>query len=252
MKMTDAVGHEQAAGRPVVIISSNKGVDTSEVLTVAYMTTKYKQININVEVFHNNRRSWVLCNQIVSVDKSRFGNRMCKLSAQDMEHVDEALKMALGLEPEEIEQSPVEEEENDALKLQVELDTYKRLYEKALSKIVELQFGKDVVVKEAPVKKVEVATPTPVKVEPIKVDTETLKQKMNSVGTKTDGVKRRANVNTDTWETICEITGISDQTAKMIVKYRAKVGEYYELDDLLYVPRFGKGCLKKYRDLLEV
>ena len=46
--------------------------------------------------------------------------------------------------------------------------------------------------------------------------------------------------------------GIGESTAKNIVSYRRNKGQYNCKEDLLNVPRFGKGCLAVFGDYLEV
>jgi mRNA interferase MazF len=45
------------------------------------------------------KRSAVILNQIRSVDRQRLGKRIGHLPGQDMERVDTALKISLGLDP---------------------------------------------------------------------------------------------------------------------------------------------------------
>lgn len=62
----------------------------------------------------------------------------------------------------------------------------------------------------------------------------------------------RVNVNTATADELVEIVGLSVSTANNIRAYRNKHGKFTSVEDLLNVPRFGKVCLKKYGQMLEV
>lgn len=62
----------------------------------------------------------------------------------------------------------------------------------------------------------------------------------------------KANVNTDTKEEIMRKSGMGAETARMIVAYRKKHGRFTSVEDLLNVQRFGKGCMRKFGDKLEV
>lgn len=64
--------------------------------------------------------------------------------------------------------------------------------------------------------------------------------------------KTKVNVNTATPTEIREKTGMSIDTCNKIRAYRNKNGPFKKVEDLLNVDRFGSGCMKKYRHLLEV
>lgn len=290
LRYDDSYGHEMATGRPVVVISSDVGIDRCDVVTIAFLTSKYKQININVEVNCTPRRSWVLCNQLATVDKRRLGDKMCKLSPSELAEVDEKICDALGLwsvvkevEVEKVVEvevgKPVAVDDAEKIRLQIELDLYKKLYTDLTSQIVDARFERQVVVEKATATE-EKATVTFIDeiVAPevateyipnngVDVDTETLKKKMftpNSemveeppkkkigrpVGSKNK--PKKVNINTADWETIREITGMNEKTAKNIVRYRKKHGDFVDLTDLLFVPYFGSGCMDKFGQMLEV
>lgn len=69
-----------------------------------------------------------------------------------------------------------------------------------------------------------------------------------NVGEKKD---RKLNVNTAEVEDFTRI-GMGVQTAAMICAYRKKCGDFSSVEDLLAIPRFGKGCMKKFGSMLEV
>ena len=301
LRYDDSYGHEMATGRPVVVISSDVGIDRCEVVTIAYLTSKYKQININVEVNCTPRRSWVLCNQLATVDKRRLGDRMCKLSPSELEEVDEKLCDALGLwgvikevEVEKIVEVAAEKpicEDTEKIRLQIELDLYKKLYSDLTSQIVDARFDRQVVVTEeveekpvvveTPVVEVEVDEKSQLNIEDlakkmstpnIELDEPPKKKMGRPVGSKSKakpkkkkaadrvahdelvGFKKKGkvNINKDSWEVIAATTGMSPQTAHEIEKWRNKNGDFIDLTDLLFVPRFGSGCMNKYGQMLEV
>jgi DNA uptake protein ComE-like DNA-binding protein len=59
------------------------------------------------------------------------------------------------------------------------------------------------------------------------------------------------NINDATKEELVAI-GINDQTARNIVNWRKKNGGYLSLEDLMLVPRFGKGCMAVFGPMLRV
>jgi len=74
----------------------------------------------------------------------------------------------------------------------------------------------------------------------------------NPVAEKPKAESGKVNVNTATYRELVSFAGINETTAKRIVGYRNKHGKFTALEELLAVSRFGKVCLAKYRDKLEV
>lgn len=151
-------GHEIAVGRPCVIVSSDFGNESETPITqVLMMTTTPRANSVTVEVHSTKKLSWVLCNQINSVDRTRLGDFMCHLTDEEMDQIDNTLAYTLGLElrddsdnihyEEEIRnleneireleyQLEAKETTDLNLSLKVERDLYKKLYETALDKLV--------------------------------------------------------------------------------------------------------------------
>jgi mRNA interferase MazF len=275
IRYDDSVGTEMAVGRPALVISCDE-TNKNNTCVVAYLSSTPHKRNFSIKVWTGKKYSHVVCNQLQTVDARRFSDFLCKLDVKDMARVDVALGYALCLNKESAEEETEKVDDNTSLLL--ERDTYKALYEKALSKIVELQFGKDVVVKEEK-SAVPVVEARPVAVvEPVTVDVEDLKKKMMASNDETDTPKQKgrpmvsgkycrpkledlkeyanesgvANVNTDDWKTIAATTGMGIQTAQSITAYRNKHGKFVDLADLLYVPRFGSTNFKRYIDMLEI
>lgn len=132
LKADDAWGREISVGRPMLILSSDGEISRAPVVIVASLTTTPREyVPSAVRVESTSRESWVLCNQLRSVDKERLVDYMCTLSSEEMEKVEEALTQTLGL--------PKTTAEVDELGTMVELEMYKRLYEKALTDLVEVR-----------------------------------------------------------------------------------------------------------------
>ena len=163
-------GSEQRGDRPAVIVSNNKNNEHAETVEVVYMTTKPKT-DLPTHVFIRSALapSTVLCEQIFTVAKRRVGTLIGKLSASEMQAVDNALAISLGLDfgtPQQIKEvevmrEPTEEEWEamrasirrdliqevpapaldtqqtadilrEAIKAQAERDTYRELYRELL------------------------------------------------------------------------------------------------------------------------
>ena len=91
-------GSEQSGGRPGIIVSNDIGNKYSAVVEVVYTTTQNKRpLPTHVELTATPRRSLALCEQIVTVAKQRVGDYVGRLSIKEMELVDRALAISLGL-----------------------------------------------------------------------------------------------------------------------------------------------------------
>lgn len=293
-----SIGSEMAVGRPIVIVSSDEGNTSSSVVTALYMTTTPKNLGVTVEVYSTRKRSWVLCQQIVTIEKRRLTTYLCTLTETEMLRVELGLRKALGLSTgddafsekiKELEKQAsslsdlLGEAKSKNSELEVELTIHKRLYEKALDKIVEQRFEKDTTVPER--RDVKLSEVHPVIEKPIveevvpeiEVDVESLRMAMGAIH-ETPPVKRgrgavkkhglnikskpeefipyrtgnTANVNTDDWWVIVANTGMNIQTAQQIVAYRNKHGAYKDLSELFNLGRWGNGNARTYNDVLEV
>lgn len=150
----DEVGSEQRAGRPAIIVSNDKCNATSNVLEVVYLTTQPKNdLPTHVDIRSTERDSIALCEQINSIFRDRFGDYIGTCSEREMEMIDTALAISLDLgfesaKPDKVEvtnkgngfdsilKTELAECKTDIVKLTVERDTYKALYETMLERLV--------------------------------------------------------------------------------------------------------------------
>lgn len=176
----DRNAYDSYAGRPVVIVSNDKGNETAPHITGTYTTTKQKHGIINVPIEQPRGRCFVLCNQIVTVMKEDLGNYIYTLTESEMAAVDRGLSIALSLNPQmedDGEEKRLLEEEIASLNAQlaskkdasveviVERDMWKKMYEKAMDMLVRAKMSEPTVEKE-PV----VVEPPVVKQEPVAED----------------------------------------------------------------------------------
>jgi mRNA interferase MazF len=92
-------GSEMQKTRPCVVITSddvNRWRNTHVV--VGLSTTAPKKWPLYVPVPSVSPKTQAVMDQVRAMDKSRFGKRMGSVSAEDMERIDEALKVVLDLE----------------------------------------------------------------------------------------------------------------------------------------------------------
>lgn len=95
-------GHEMAKDRPAVVVSCDAMNCTSSVVSVVYMTgskpadTPYRvRISAARSVRHGD--STALCDHIYTVDISRVGKYMGQCGQEEMDAIDNALLMTMGL-----------------------------------------------------------------------------------------------------------------------------------------------------------
>lgn len=93
-------GSEQRSGRPAIIVSNNLNNEHSNVVEVVYMTTQPKKdLPTHVQIRSTGRFSMALCEQIHTVDIQRLGTYCGVCSEQEMQSIDIALMVSLGLQP---------------------------------------------------------------------------------------------------------------------------------------------------------
>ena len=93
----ETTGSEQSGKRPAVIVSNNKANTHSPVLIVVYLTTKKKNpLPTHARVMCI-KPSIALCEEPTSVDISRIGEPFKTCTKKEMEEIDLALGIALGL-----------------------------------------------------------------------------------------------------------------------------------------------------------
>nr|WP_298061198.1 type II toxin-antitoxin system PemK/MazF family toxin [uncultured Blautia sp.] len=139
------VGSEQMAGRPAIIVSNNTGNHYSNVVEVVYLTTQCKaDMPTHVPILSAKKPSIALCEEIVSVDKRRLGKYIGSITSEEMQQVNQAMMVSLGILPgnlihmisemmtvyvEDREQKQVSDMDWEAyIRTQAERDVYKKLY----------------------------------------------------------------------------------------------------------------------------
>lgn len=143
-------GSEQAGGRPAIIVSNNINNSYSTVYEVVYLTSQEKSpLPTHVTICSSNRVSTALCEQVSSISVDRFGDYIGMVTEDEMRALNKALMISFDLaDPvgthiklaEKAQEAPVQEVvtvNEDLIKSQIERDTYKRLYEQILDKLIE-------------------------------------------------------------------------------------------------------------------
>lgn len=162
-------GSETGVGRPGLIITNDRVNVAVDCVTIAWMTTQPKDKPWDILTFATGKRSYVMCNNINTVDKTRLGKCIGTLPPDEMKQVEDALEnqFDLGyvddsalkeketeiaaLETEKTElraeiadlKAMLEAKEDDKTAHEVELAMWQKLYEKALGTVVDMKFGFD-------------------------------------------------------------------------------------------------------------
>lgn len=143
------IGSEQRAGRPAVIVSNNKNNENSTTVEVVYMTTQPKNdLPTHVFIRSSLRPSTVLCERIYSVSTERLGTYIGELTDRELQELDIALSISLGLDwmqPEDLEamQQQLTETEAKLAAVTAELaelknqPDYKLLYDQLIEKLLD-------------------------------------------------------------------------------------------------------------------
>lgn len=103
VNLEKGIGSEQGGIRPVVIIQNETGNIYSPTVIIAAITSQQHKknipthVNINSEEYGLNKDSVILLEQIRTIDKSRLKEKIGRLSKKDMEKIDKALLISLGL-----------------------------------------------------------------------------------------------------------------------------------------------------------
>lgn len=138
------VSTEIWSGRPGIIVSNDKNNKFSNNVMVVYLTTKPKgNYPTNVPINSTGKASTALCDQVTVVAKERLGNDCYVCTAKEMNEIDKALAIALGIDmsadtpdanPDTVTTSNAYGVGYDEfIKVQAERDVYKSMVERLMS-----------------------------------------------------------------------------------------------------------------------
>ncbi len=100
--LNPVIGSEQGGIRPVLIVQNDLGNKHSPTVIVAAITSRTEKAALptHIEISDEcglNKRSIVLLEQIRTIDKKRILNYIGKISKQDLEKIDLALAISIGV-----------------------------------------------------------------------------------------------------------------------------------------------------------
>ena len=141
----DSYGSEQQAGRPAIVVSNDKNNEYSSTLEVVYLTTQPKtELPTHIDIRSTKKNSIALCEQVHTVSVQRVGDFVGNCSEYEMQMIDAALLISLGIDfekqQEESKQEVVKPETSKGsgdvvVRLTAERDIYKTLYEQMLERV---------------------------------------------------------------------------------------------------------------------
>jgi len=86
------IGSEIKKTRPCVVISPDEMNNHLRTVVIAPMTTSSKDYPTRVEIKHDNKISWIVLDQIRTIDKQRIIKELGKLSRPEIKEIKEVLK----------------------------------------------------------------------------------------------------------------------------------------------------------------
>ena len=98
--LTPVIGSEQDGIRPVLCIQNDTGNKHSPTIIVAAITSKKKPslpTHVSISTKGLKKKSYVLLEQIRTIDKTRLREYVGRISKDDMGRVDHAIIVSMGL-----------------------------------------------------------------------------------------------------------------------------------------------------------
>ena len=87
INLDPTIGHEIKKTRPCVIISPNEMNKNIETIIIAPMTTKSHEYPTRISITLRGKISWIILDQIRTVDKMRIVKRLGKLNSKTIKEV---------------------------------------------------------------------------------------------------------------------------------------------------------------------
>ncbi|WP_423130144.1 type II toxin-antitoxin system PemK/MazF family toxin [Gaoshiqia sp. Z1-71] len=95
VNLDPTVGSEIKKTRPCVIISPNEMNKYLNTVIIAPMTTQSKKYPTRIEVKHDNKKGWIVLDQIRTIDKQRIYKALDGLTVREIEKVKMTIKELL-------------------------------------------------------------------------------------------------------------------------------------------------------------
>ena len=98
-KQYQETGSEQRSNRPAIIVSNDLNNENAQTVEIVYLTTQpKKELPTHVQIMCNGRSSTALCEQVSTVAIERLENYMGTCTDDEMEKINDAIMISLGVE----------------------------------------------------------------------------------------------------------------------------------------------------------
>jgi len=95
VNLDPTIGHEIKKSRPCVIISPNEMNENIMTVIIAPMTTKSKRYPTRVSTQFQNKKGYIVLDQIRTIDKVRLVNRLGSLKKNIVKEIKQVIKEML-------------------------------------------------------------------------------------------------------------------------------------------------------------
>ena len=95
INLDPTIGHEIKKIRPCVVISPDEMNRNIQTIVIAPMTTKSHDYPTRVKVKFQNKKGWIVLDQIRTVDKRRLGKNLGRITRSEIEKVKYVIKEML-------------------------------------------------------------------------------------------------------------------------------------------------------------
>jgi len=95
INLDPALGHEIKKTRPCVVISPDEMNKSIGTVIIAPMTTKSKEYPTRISIVFQNKKGWIVLDQIRTVDKNRLIKKLGALEDEQKQRVKQVLQAML-------------------------------------------------------------------------------------------------------------------------------------------------------------
>jgi len=95
INLDPTIGHEIKKVRPCIIISPDEMNQNIKTVIIAPMTTKSHKYPTRVAITFQNKRGWIVLDQIRTIDNKRIIKRLGKISTKSISEIKQVIKEML-------------------------------------------------------------------------------------------------------------------------------------------------------------